>query len=299
MLPDVGVADIASGPCELLPSPSDPPGKEGETTMTAEQADWVTFEQRGFIGVITLNRPEKLNAFHVSMGEQIVAYLQSLNSGDYDTRCIILTGAGRAFCSGIDVSGMEQRARGEGQPPWRPFHGDLTHCPMAIRNCDVPVIGALNGYTIGGGLGLALATDLRIAGDDARFEVTQLKRGLFADYGLGHFLPQQIGQQRALELMLTGRMFGAEEALELGLVLKVVPKEQLLDSAFELAEQIASGPPLGIAASKRVAYMNDNDNLQRNLDWTHLGLGAIRGSDDAAEGIRSFFEKREPEFKGR
>ena len=163
----------------------------------------------------------------------------------------------------------------------------------------MPVIGALNGYAIGGGFGLALATDLRIAAADARFEVTQLKRGLFADYGLGHFLPQQIGHQRALELMLTGRMFGAEEALELGLVLKVVPKEQLLDAAFELAEAIASGPPLGIAASKRVAYMNDNDDLQRNMDWTHLGLGAVRNSDDVAEGIRAFMEKREPQFKGR
>ncbi len=268
--------------------------------MTAEQADWVTFEHHGPITMIKLNRPEKHNAFHVSMGEQIVAYLQSLNDGEYDTRCIILTGEGRSFCSGIDMGGLAQRALGEGaKPPWRPYHGDLTHVPLAIRNCDVPVIGALNGYTIGGGLGLALATDLRIAGDDARFEVTQIKRGLFADYGLGHFLPQQIGHQRALELMLTGRMFGAEEALELGLVLKVVPKEQLLDSAFELAEQIASGPPLGFAASKRVTYMTDNDDLQRNLDWTHLGLGAIRGSEDVAEGIRSFMEKREPTFKGR
>ena len=267
---------------------------------TGEAADWVTFEHRGPVTIVRLNRPEKLNAFHASMDEAIVRYAQSLNQGEYGTRCLILTGEGRAFCSGADVGGLAQRStlNAERKPPWRPYHGEI-RCPRALRDCDTPVIGALNGYAIGMGLGLALSTDLRIAADDARFQVTQIKRGLFADYGLGHLLPRHIGQQRALELMLTGRMIDAQEALELGLVLDVAPKEELLDAALEPAERVASGPPLGIAATKRVTYMGDNDDLQRVMDWTSLAIGHMFNSEDNAEGIRSFTERREPVFRGR
>ena len=269
--------------------------------MTSDEtANWVTFEHRGPVTIIRLNRPEKLNAFHISMDETIARYVQSLNTGEYETRCLILTGEGRAFCSGADVGGLAQRSslNEERKPPWRPAHSEM-RVTRAMRDCDVPVIGALNGYAVGMGFGLALATDLRIASDDARFQVAQIKRGLFADYGLGHFLPQQLGQQRGLELMLTARMIDAQEALDLGLVLKVVPKDDLLDAALELAEQIASGPPLGIAASKRVAYMNDNEDMHRVMDWTSLAIGHMFNSEDNAEGIRSFMERREPQFQGR
>ena len=269
--------------------------------MTVEQAtEQVRFEHHGPITVIRLNRPEKLNAFNQDMDEAISNYVRSLNQGEYTTRCLIPTGEGRAFCSGADVGSLAKRStlNEERGPPWRPSHGEI-HAPRAMRDCDVPVIGALNGYAVGMGWGLALATDIRIAGDDARFQVAQLKRGLFADYGLGHFLPQQVGHQRALELMLTARMIDAEEALALGLVLKVVPKEQLMDAAFELAEEIAAGPPLGIAASKRVTYMSDNDNLQRVMDWTSLAIDHLFNSEDNTEGLRAFMEKRDAKFQGR
>ncbi len=269
--------------------------------MTSDDsANWVTFEHRGPVTIIRLNRPEKLNAYHRSMDQMIVRYVQTLNQGEYDTRCLILTGEGRAFCSGADVGGLAERStlNEERKPPWRPTHSEIS-APRALRDCDVPVIGALNGYAVGLGFGLALATDLRIASDDARFQVAQLKRGLFGDYGLGHFLPQQLGIQRGLELMLTARMIEAQEALDLGLVLEVVPKDELLDAALELAGEIAKGPPLGIAASKRVAYMNDNEDLHRVMDWTGLAIGHLFNSDDNAEGIRSFMERREPQFQGR
>jgi enoyl-CoA hydratase/carnithine racemase len=170
---------------------------------------------------------------------------------------------------------------------------------MLMRDCDVPVIGAINGYAIGLGFGLALSTDLRIAADDARFQVTQLHRGLMGDYGLGYLLPDIVGKQRALDLMLTGRWVEVDEALALGLVLEVVPKAALMDRALELARQIAKGPAIGIAGSKRVVYMGDIDEFRRKMDWTTLAIQRLFRTDDHVEGIRSFRERRGAEFRGR
>ena len=176
--------------------------------------DEVLIEDRGPITIPKLNRPEKLNAWNRAITQQLSDYLRGLNEGEYRTRCLILTGEGRAFCSGADVGGLASSTSGE-RPPWRPPHTDL-HPSDVLRRCDVPIIGAINGYALGAGFGVAMATDIRIAADDARFQVTQMKRGLFPDGGLGHLLPQAIGDQRALEMMFTARMVEAQEALEMG-----------------------------------------------------------------------------------
>ena len=274
--------------------------------MTAAAAapastDAVVFERHGPITVLTLNRPERLNAFSGEMSETVARYARSLNEGEYDTRCVIVTGAGRAFSAGADVgAGLARRIPGAdpNPPPWRPGHPE-NYAVRAIRDCDVPFVSAIRGYCVGMGWGLALATDLRIAAEDARFQVAQLRRGIMADFGLGHFLAQQAGHQAALDLMLTGRTIDARRALELGLVLKVVPEDGLMDAAFELAGEIASGPSLSIAASKRVVYMNDNDDLQRVTDYTALALGHLMRSDDFREGVTSFLEKRPAQYRGR
>jgi enoyl-CoA hydratase/carnithine racemase len=260
-------------------------------------ANQVLIEERGPVTILKLNQPEKLNAWSRGMTAELSDYLSSLNEGEYTKRCLILTGEGRAFCSGADVGNLGASTQGQ-RPPWRPPHTDY-HPADLLRRCDVPVIGAINGYSIGMGFGVALATDIRIAADDARFQVTQMKRGLFADGGLGHLLPQAVGDQRALEIMYTARMIEADEALELGLVLKVVPREELLDAALELAGQIAVSGPLGLAASKRVVYQRTDEPWQRSQEFTGLVIDRLFLTEDAKEGVQSFVERREPVFQGR
>jgi enoyl-CoA hydratase/carnithine racemase len=264
----------------------------------ADDAPSVAIEHHGPVAVVRLNRPEKLNAFSRDMDARITEFLASLNGGTYETRAVILTGEGRAFCAGADVNNFPQADPGRVEPPFRFSHVEHT-APIMMRDCDVPVIGAINGYAIGMGFGLALATDLRIAAEDARFQVTQLHRGLMGDYGLGFLLPEALGKQRALELMVTGRWVDAAEALRLRLVLDVVPKERLLDRAMELAQAIARGPAIAIAASKRVVYMGDLDELRRSMDWTNLAIQRLFRTADNREGIRSFVERRDPVFEGR
>ena len=263
-----------------------------------ETFEWIRVEERGEIAVVSLNRPEKLNAWNPKMQVELNAYLDSLNRGDYRIRALVLTGEGRAFCAGGDVltfPGADMEAR---RPPWRVAHPEA-YAVRSMRNCDVPIIGALNGYSLGMGFGIALATDLRICATDSTFQVAQIKRGIVADFGLSYFLPRAVGTQRAMELMLTGRRIDAQEALELGLVLEVTEPDALLDRAIELAEAIAAGPPLGMAASKHLVYMVEDADLQRTQDLTSMYVKQLFVTDDGIEGVRSFQERREPRFVGR
>jgi enoyl-CoA hydratase len=253
----------------------------------------IRYEKRGHVGVITLNRPEARNALTHTTYAELEAAVRST-----DARCLVVTGADPAFCSGDDVKQImvkagERVARGlRAEPRLTPAAGALLHT-------DVPVIAAVNGAAVGWGMELALMADLRIASERAKFGELFVKRGLCCDVaGIGR-LASLVGRERAAELLFTGRVIDAVEARELGLVSRVVAHDQLLPAALALAAGIAANPPLAVAKLKqglRVALDPDWDELGR---WVSTSLGELFQTEDHREGVASFLERREPRYVGR
>ena len=254
--------------------------------------------ENGPVALVTLNRPDKLNSMGGSMMSDLTHYLSTLNSGEYQIRAVVLTGAGRAFCAGGDVTAFPNVNEARRAEVWRRPRRE-TNRVLAMRDCDVPIIGAINGYAVGAGFGLALATDFRICSEDVVFQATQIKRGITPDGGLPFLLQDQVGTQRALEIIATARRVYAAEAHSLGLVLEVVPPEKLVERALAIAGQVAQNAPLGIAAAKRLVYMAQQDNLSRVDELTNMIVEKLFYTEDGREGARSFFERREPDFTGR
>jgi enoyl-CoA hydratase/carnithine racemase len=257
----------------------------------------ILVEEDGPVALVTFNRPEALNSMGGTMMADLVHYLGTLNSGEYRIRAVVLTGQGRAFCAGGDVKSFPNVNAERRAEVWRRPRRDIDPV-LAMRECDVPVIGAINGYAVGGGFGLALATDFRIAAEDVVFQAAQIKRGITADVGLPFLLQDQVGTQRALEIITTARRVHAAEALALGLVLEVLPPDKLVERALEIAGQVAQNAPLGIAAAKRLVYMAEQDNLARVSEMTNMIVNKLFLTEDGHEGARSFFERREPNFTG-
>jgi enoyl-CoA hydratase len=243
--------------------------------------------------VITLDRPEARNALTFTTYRELEDAVRTTTA-----RCLVVTGADPAFCSGDDVK-VVMKAAGESTASNLSAAPRLTPAADALLHTDVPVIAAVNGAAVGWGMELALMADLRVASERARFGELFVKRGLCCDApGIGR-LAQLIGRERAAELLFTGRIVDAEEARALGLVSRVVPHDQLLPTALDLAEQIASNPPLAVQRMKQ--------GLRRALDpdWAELGawvstsLAALFQTEDHREGVAAFLEKREPSFQGR
>jgi enoyl-CoA hydratase/carnithine racemase len=257
----------------------------------------ILVEEDGPVALVTLNRPKQLNSMGGSMMSDLVHYLGTLNEGDYRIRAVVLTGAGRAFCAGGDVTNFPNVNESRRAAAWRRPHGERS-AVLALRDCDVPVIGAINGYAVGGGFGLALATDFRICAEDVVFQAAQIKRGITADIGLPFLLQAQVGTQRALEIIATARRVHAAEAHALGLVLEVMPPGQLVERALEIASQVAQNAPLAIAAAKRLVYLPHEDDLARAEELTSMFVGKLFDTEDGREGARSFLERREPIFHG-
>jgi 2-(1,2-epoxy-1,2-dihydrophenyl)acetyl-CoA isomerase len=250
------------------------------------------------ITTITLDRPEKLNAFSGTMREELLDALRAA-AADEDCRVVIITGAGRAFCAGGDVEYMSGLQKNGDVESFRKLLDAGRDVVTQIAEMPKPVIASVNGIAAGAGCNLALACDYRIASDNAKLGETFVKIGIHPDWGGTWFLPRLVGPSRALELLTTGRIVDATEALAIGMVDRVVPLTDLPEQTLTLARAIAQGPPQAIADIKRALSASRTNSLsaQVELESEHQVRAFL--SPDAAEGMAAFFEKRAPRFDGR
>jgi enoyl-CoA hydratase/carnithine racemase len=248
------------------------------------------------IQIITLNRPEKFNAFNDEMISAWVKALQDAQKNE-DVHVVVITGAGKAFCSGGDVNGMQGKRKPleEKNNLWENIH----QVAFTLERTDKPVIAAINGPAVGAGLDMALMADIRTMADTAKVSEGYIKVGLVPGDGGAYFLPRLIGQSRALELLWTGRFIESKEALELGLVNHVFPKEQLMEKTLELAKQIAEGPQIAVKLMKRAVRQSMRTDLETALDLISSHMSIVKETEDHQEGVNAFLEKRKPNFKGR
>jgi 2-(1,2-epoxy-1,2-dihydrophenyl)acetyl-CoA isomerase len=256
----------------------------------------VDFDLVEDVAVVTLNRPDRFNAIEASLGAGLVDALG--RAGD-ESRAAILTGAGRAFCAGADLNDLRPHYEEGDGPDLAALLDDVFHPALhAILGCPVPVIGAINGVAAGAGMGLALACDLRVMSQDAFFTSAFTAIGLIPDSGTTWWLPNHLGVSRALELALTNRRMGAEEARELGLCLDVVPGDQLLDRTMELAGQMADLVPDSLVATRRLIREAASSSLEEALTAEQAEQGRLGKTPQHREGVTVFLEKRKPDFRG-
>jgi 2-(1,2-epoxy-1,2-dihydrophenyl)acetyl-CoA isomerase len=254
-------------------------------------------ETNDAVTTITLDRPEKLNAFGGSMREDLLAVLRAAD-GDANCRVVVITGAGRAFCAGGDVEYMSGLQKSGDLVAFRKLLDAGRDIVTTIAEMPKPVIASVNGVAAGAGCNLALACDYRIASDTARFGETFVRIGLHPDWGGTWFLPRLVGPSRALEILMTGRMVDAAEALTIGMVDRVVPAADLAAQTATLANAIAQGPPLAIAGIKGALAASRTNTLRAQVDIESENQLRAFLSRDAGEGMAAFFEKRAPKFRG-
>ena len=252
------------------------------------------------VATLTLNRPEKLNAWNEEMGREALQAVEEIRR-DSEVRVLVVTGAGRGFSSGADLTAMAQRE--QGLPTERVTLSTLpgvVALAYELRNLDRPTIAAVNGVAAGAGFGIALACDIRIASDQARFSQIFVKRALVPETGSTYFLTKLLGTAKACELMFTGDFVDAAEAERLGIVNKVVPHDELMNETMALAKKIASGPPLTIELIKRAIYKGFAEtDLEHQLNFEMYLQRLAFATEDFKEGVTAFLEKREPKFQGK
>jgi enoyl-CoA hydratase len=264
--------------------------------MQAKTFETIALEIDGAVAVITLNRPSVLNALNAQLLSELSATLTDLESND-DVRCIIITGAGtKAFAAGADIGELNALANGvEGAQKARTGQ----QITLQIERLKKPVIMAINGFALGGGCELAMAGDIRIASENARFGQPEVNLGLIPGYGGSQRTTRLVGKGMAMFLCLSGDMIDAQIAMQIGLVERVVPQDELLPSAKKLAQTIASKAPLAIEACKRAINGGAHLPIADALELEALEFGTLVGTADFKEGTSAFLEKRKPEWKAR
>ena len=252
-------------------------------------------ERRASYFVLTLDQQDKLNVLSAPLLEELREALNEIENRPA-LRCAVLTGAGeRAFCAGTDINQLAQLSEKEA----REVSARGQQLCNQIENCGVPVIAAVNGIAAGGGCELALACHIRIASENALFSLPETKLGIIPAYGGTQRLAREIGQGRALEMMLTGRTISAAEALQIGLINSIAPAGELLATAESLAEEIAGLAPLAIRACLEAVIQGTDLPLAEGLALEARLFAGLFASEDVREGTRAFIEKRSPVFKGR
>ncbi len=245
--------------------------------------------------VLTFNRPQAANAFNTRMGEELREFWTSLIEDAEDLRCIVVTGSGdTAFCAGADLK--ERREMPD--DAWRRQHVIFEEAFYAMMDCPIPVIAAVNGAAFGGGFEVVLAADFAYAADDARFALTETTLGIIPGVGGTQNLPRACGVRRAKEIIMTGAPFGAAEALEWGILNRVVPRAALMDETIAVATRIAGNAPIAVRAAKRALTAATGTDIKAGLAIEIECYDRTVTTDDRREGMLAFNEKRRPVFRG-
>jgi enoyl-CoA hydratase/carnithine racemase len=249
-------------------------------------------EKQGGVTILTLNRPDRMNAIS---GPMLAAFSEQLLEANRDpeVRVVVITGAGKGFCAGLDLK--EQASGGNLGGGF-----DLREAPpVVLHQMDKPTIAAINGGAAGYGMDLAIGCDIRLASDAAKLSAAFTKRGVIPESGGTWLMPRLVGWAKASEIFFTGRTLNAQECLELGLVTKVVPGELLMKETLALAHEIAANAPLAVQGTKRMMRMALTETFEANVHHVYLQLLPLFRSKDFTEGVKSFLEKRPPKFEGK
>ncbi len=260
--------------------------------------EFVLFEKEGGIGTVTLNRPDSMNALGGGMRQEILAAMEAAVA-DPEVKVIVITGAGKAFCAGGDVKEFVSggtRAEATLGFDQRPTRDKVV---LLIQSTGKPVIASVNGVAAGGGCNLALACDMRIGSDRARFGQTFVRRGIHPDWGGVWLLPRLVGYAKAAELIFSGEVIDAQEAFRIGLLNKVVPHEELPAATKAFAAKFMKSAPIPVALAKKGLQNLFRFDLAQALDHERFANTFCWNTEDRQEGMKSFVEKREPVFKGK
>jgi len=266
--------------------------------MTSEMAEpHIEYTVKNSVATLTLNRPEAKNAFSSEMITLWRKYLEEAKE-DAGVRVIVVTGKGDTFCSGGDIKDMA-----EGKlKSWdmKRFLWDGVHrIVLTLEDLDKPVIAAINGAAMGAGMDMAIMCDIRLCSDTAKLAESYIMMGLVPGDGGAYFLPRLVGASKALELLLTADVLGAEEALRLGIVNRVVPHDRLMEETMKLAENIANKPPLAVRMIKRAVYQGQSSTLRAHLDYISSQISLLSETQDHKEAAKAFLQKRKPHFVGK
>lgn len=253
----------------------------------------ILVDTQDHITTVTLNRPNKLNALNMQMAEDLHQALAAADADD-DVRVVVITGAGRGFCSGADLT----PSSGPAAPPsaTAPSLADASFAAMQIQK---PIVASINGVAVGGGCTMTLSCDIRIASEDARFQLPFTKLSISAELGSTYLLPRLIGYGKATELILTSKMIGGQEAAAIGLVNQVVPADELADATAQMAATLAALPPMAVRLNKKGIRLGMGSELDSQRRYEELAAASLRHTEDAKEARTAFAEKRDPVYTGR